>query len=113
MRQPLAPEFGSSKAAERAEQVQRKVHERAEKASSNEKSKVGHLWASRFGGPMVEQLLEKMPLVDAQYLVALGEAGAVVPRWQLLPEVAKIGPHNKWRLRCWGRESSLPVLVLS
>ena len=111
--QPLAPEFPSSEAAERAEREQRKVHEHAEKASSNEKAKVGHLWASRFGGPMMEQLLEKMPLVDAQYLIALGKAGGVVPRWQLLPEVAKIGPHNKWRLRCWRRESSLPVLVLS
>jgi len=89
------------------------VHESAEKASSHEKAKVGRLWGSRFGGPMVEKLLEKMPLIDARYLVALSEAGAVVPRWQLLPEVAKIGPHNKWRLRCWRRESSLPVLVLS
>ena len=36
-----------------------------------------------------------------------------MPRWQELPQEAVIGPHNAWRLRCWGRQFSLPVLVLS
>ena len=41
------------------------------------------------------------------------KAGGVVPRYQELPAVARIGPHNAWRLRCWNEDFELPVLVLS
>ena len=66
-----------------------------------------------YGGESLEPLLEHTTLVDARYLVALAEAGGIVPRWQDLPECAKITPANVWRLRVCADFSMLPVCVLS
>ena len=49
-------------------------------------------------------------LVDAQYLLALGVNGGVVPRWQELPESAKINHEAAWRLHCWGGSCTLAGL---
>ena len=62
---------------------------------------------------MLEPLLEHTDLVDVNYLIALGEAGGVIPRWQDLPDCARINTANVWRLRCWDRNFALSVLVLS
>ena len=100
-------------AAATALAAQEKVAAAAEAASAEEKAKVGSNWKSACGGPALERMLKDMTLVDAQYFIALTEAGGVVPRYQELPAAARIGPHNAWRLRCWERPRKLPVLVLS
>ena len=88
-------------AAAKAEATQAEAHRRAEAASDETKAVVGEKWRTHCGGPAFEELLETTTLVDAEYLVALGKAGGIVPRWQALPETAKLGPRNAWRLRCW------------
>ena len=100
-------------AAATALAAQEKVAAAAEAASAEEKAKVGEKWVERCAGPSLERMLEDMTLVDVQYLIALTEAGGVVPRYQELPAAARIGPHNAWRLRCWNSPYQLPVLVLS
>ena len=67
----------------------------------------------RFGGAQVEALLCDYDLVDARYLVALGEANGVVPPWRDVPDCARINQQTAWRLRAWNQPFSLPVLVLS
>lgn len=64
------------------------------------------------GGQALESMLADTDLIDAQYLVALGEAGGVVPSWQECPREAFITVQSLWQLRCWGF-INLPVLVLS
>ena len=117
---PPAPPFAAyectpeqAEAAATAEATQAEAHRRAEAASDETKAVVGGRWRMGCGGPAMEELLETTTLVDAEYLVPLGEAGGIVPRWQALPETAKIGPRNAWRLRCWNESFALPVLVLS
>ena len=102
-------------AAATAAAAQEKVAAAAEAAPAEEKAKVGKYWISHCGGPSLELMvmLEDMTLVDVQYLIAVTEAGGVVPRYQELPAAARIGPHNAWRLRCWNEDFELPVLVLS
>ena len=102
-------------AAATALAAQEKVAAKAEAAPAEEKARVGKYWISHCGGPSLELMvmLEDMTLVDVQYLIALTEAGGVVPCYQELPAVARIVPHNAWRLRCWGDSYELPVLVLS
>ena len=100
-------------AAAMALAAQEKVAAAAEAASAEEKAKVSTQWKVSCGGPSLERMLEDMTLVDVQYLIALTEAGGVVPRYQELPAAARIGPHNAWRLRCWSNAYRLPVLVLS
>ena len=101
-------------AAAAAEVAQRVLWEEAEGAPEKMKLKVGQYWGSHCGGPAIEKLFDKgAELVDAQYLIALAEAGGVLPRWQALPEVAKVGTDHMWRLRCWNDPYRLPVLVLS
>ena len=67
----------------------------------------------QFGGPVLEPLFEHTDLVDVNYLIGLAQAGGVVPSWSDLPDCAKINTANLWRLRCWDRLFSLPILVLS
>ena len=58
----------------------------------------------------LEPLLANIDLIDAAYLIALGEAGGVVPRWQDVPAAARINAASVWRLRgCY----DMPILVLS
>ena len=69
----------------------------------------------RAGGPQLEEMVQKMDLIDLRYVVPLIEAGGVMPRWQDLPKSARITVHNLWRLNTmvdFGTEL-LAVLVLS
>lgn len=61
----------------------------------------------------MEMLLTNTTMIDAQYLIALGKAGGILPRWQEIPEEAKIDRRNVWRLRFWHDSGDLPVLVWS
>ena len=65
------------------------------------------------GGAAMEAMLPFVDLVDCQYLITLGEAGGIVPRWQEVPECARINEKNVWRLRAWNEGFSCPVLCLS
>jgi len=69
-------------------------------------------WA-QYGGEAVEELLDDCTLVDAKYLVRLADEGGIVPRWQELPDVARITRANAWRLGCAASMYFLPVMVLS
>ena len=61
----------------------------------------------------MEAMLAKVPLIDAHYLLLLAKLGGVLPRGQDIPASALITPASAWRLRLWGSQYSLPVLVLS
>lgn len=65
------------------------------------------------GGELIDRLLDTTQLIDAQYLISIGEVGGTILRAQEVPLVAKITTHTSWRLHCWPREDSLAVLVLS
>ena len=68
----------------------------------------------RAGGPQLEEMVQKMDLIDLRYVVPLIEAGGVMPRWQDLPKSARITVHNLWRLNTLVlRGVALAVLVLS
>eukprot|EP00035_Acanthoeca_spectabilis_P029726 m.6178 g.6178 ORF g.6178 m.6178 type:complete len:581 (+) comp3807_c0_seq1:136-1878(+) len=67
----------------------------------------------KFGGLVIERLLETAVLVDAQYLVDLGRAGGVMPRMQDLPKSARITQDTLWRLQSWKVNFALPIVVLS
>ena len=62
---------------------------------------------------MVESMLGHIDLVDVRYLIALGDAGGILPPWQDVPPVARISQADLWKLRGWDRVQSLPVLVIS
>jgi hypothetical protein len=64
-------------------------------------------------GQLMERILSHVALIDGHYLVALGEAGGVVPRWQDVPPCARIDASNVWRLRRWSVGFSCPMLCLS
>ena len=67
------------------------------------------------GGPQLEEMVQKMDLIDLRYVVPLIEAGGVMPRWQDLPKSARITVHNLWRLNTMLLLGTplLAVLVLS
>ena len=65
------------------------------------------------GGHAIESLLEDADLIDLNYVIELLSAGGIVPRWQDVPDSARINHTNIWRLRCWAQGSSVAVLVLS
>ena len=65
------------------------------------------------GGAVIESLLDHTALVDIAFLVSLARHGGVLPRRQELPPAARITSEGVWRLQCWERGFSLPVLVLS
>lgn len=74
---------------------------------------VGRVWSS-FGGEMVERcMLDHVDLVDARYLLSLHDKGGAVPRWQDVPQGARIDRSQVWRLYGWERMFSLGILVLS
>ena len=89
--------------------AQEKVSAAADAAPEEEKERVGFAWTLR-GLRQLEPLLANIDLIDAHYLIALAEAGGVVPRWQDVPDAARINADTVWRLRCGYR---LPILVLS
>ena len=74
----------------------------------------GRVWSS-FGGHCIERggMLDFVDLVDARYLISLSEHSGVVPRWQDVPDCARINRSNIWRLWGWERMFSLGILVLS
>lgn len=97
-----------------AESMQRQIDDAAEAAPERVKTKVGEYWATHCGGPALESMLgDGADLIDAQFLIALANAGGVLPRAQDVPDVARITPDRVWRLRCWNDPYRLPVLVLS
>ena len=73
-------------------------------ATAEEKAKEGDAY-KRYGLRPLEPLLENIDLIDAAYLIALGEAGGVVPRGQDVPAAARINAASVWRLR---RREGLP-----
>ena len=69
-----------------------KVWLAAEAAPRATKEYVDRTWNGQYspkGGATMEEMLECVDLIDVHYLIALGEAGGVVPRWQEVPECAK------------------------
>lgn len=78
------------------------------------RSSSGYDWRT-MGGPLMEEWLSSVGIVDAQWYVDLAEAGGTLPRWQEVPTEAFITPESAWRLRfCYRpRHTVLPVLVLS
>jgi hypothetical protein len=103
-------------AAMMAEAAQQKVWDSAEAASDETKATLAPDWNGSeqpAAGALMEAILSHVDLVDANYLVALGEAGGVAPMWQDVPACARINQSNVWRLRAWGYGFTCPVLVLS
>lgn len=86
----------------------------ANAAPAKEKQFVCQGWDA-MGGRMLEEALQNTDLVDAQYLIKLAELKAPVPRWQDIPEEARINAKNIWRLKgsTLGGFGLLPVLVMS
>ena len=107
-----APTAKQAKAAAKALRIITKVVAKANALAPDERPKDKHGRWSRFGGAWLEPLLEHTTLIDARYLLALADAGGIVPRWQELPEAARITPANVWRLKA-AAGFQLPVLVLS
>ena len=100
------------KAAAEALRIIKSIVAKANALAPHERPKENGAW-SLFGGAWLEPLLEHTTLIDARYLLALADAGGIVPRWQELPEAARITPANVWRLKAAARDGQLPVLVLS
>ena len=110
-----------TRAYEEAASVQRDKLSDAAYVQPEEEIRVYHdprwlLW----GGRGIDSLLQHTSLMDLEYVVRLIELGGVLPRWQDVPEIARIGPHNVWRLKlCTGLRNgrdgltSAAVLVLS
>ena len=101
-----------SEALTKATAAQENVAAAADAAvTAEEKAKEG--CANRLGLRQLEPLLSSITLIDINFLVALGEAGGVVPRWQDVPAAARImDADSVWRLRGYDG-GGLPILVLS
>mmetsp|Transcript_150709 Transcript_150709/g.365979 ORF Transcript_150709/g.365979 Transcript_150709/m.365979 type:complete len:398 (-) Transcript_150709:20-1213(-) len=97
-------------AARRAADAQRASVQEAEAASAT--STLNSEWV-QYGGETVEELIEDCTLIDAQYIVKLADEGGILPRWQELPDAARITRANVWRLGCAATTYFLPVMVLS
>ena len=106
-----APTAKQAKAAAKALRIITKVVAKANALAPRKRPKERD-W-SAFGGAWLEPLLEHTTLIDARYFLALADAGGIVPRWQELPEAARITPANVWRLKAEVNYTQLPVLVLS
>ena len=109
-------EAAAAKAAQRIEEVA------AAAEAAPEEERAAATWGGkeawdRYGGGIIEPLLDHTPLIDLEYLVALAEGGGVMPCGrQNVPPAAFITKRNLWRLKLWGKRSdkgSLGVLVLS
>jgi len=83
----------------------------ANSAPDSIKELVSPRW-TRYGGHIVEQMLEHTPLITAQYLIALAKSGGIMPRRQEMPDSAFITKENMWRLRFNGLYR-LPVVAFS
>jgi len=99
-------------AQERAAAVIQEVANKADAVPECDHYKASYWWGNAFGD-IVEAQLELSDLVDAQYLIALAQQqDGVVPRWQDLPQAARISKRNVWRLKSWNCHG-VPVLCLS
>jgi hypothetical protein len=67
----------------------------------------------KYGGGVVSDMVQGTTMIDVQYLIALGEAGAIPPRWQEVPEAAKLGEKDFWRLHTWDENFMLPLLAFT
>lgn len=78
------------------------------------RSDTGYDWVT-YGGPLMEEWLSHVSIVDARWFVDLAEAGGILPRSQEVPAEALITPESAWRLSfCYKpRHTVLPVLVVS
>lgn len=94
-----------------AARKQEKIAAAADAADPHEKASNRAGACTLWGLRTLEPLLENITLIDVQYLIALGEAGGVVPCWQDVPAAARIDADNVWRLR--GYNGGVPILVLS
>lgn len=65
------------------------------------------------GGQSIENLLEHVSLIDAEYLIELADTNVPLPRHQVIPRDKKIMKADLARLRCWAAPNSLPILILS
>jgi len=66
-----------------------------------------------WGGESIDSMLDNVDLIDGRYLVSLHRHGGNLPRWQNVPDSAKITRSTVWRLYGWEMKMSLPILVLS
>lgn len=115
-RQPQHADDNSMAAAAIALTTQQALHDAASAAPASVKEVVASGWHGGdepAAGPLMERILTHVDLLDANYLVALGESGGMLPRWQAVPDCAKINAHNVWRLRSWSIGFSCPVLCVS
>lgn len=92
-----------------AAEAQQTVAAAAEAVSDEQKKFVSPSWDGN-GGPAMEALLENTTLIDINYYISLAKARGILPQWNQIPQAAKIGSHNVWRLRCWDHPLVLPVL---
>ena len=99
-----------AEALAKAAAAQEKTAAAADAATAEEKAKEGSAYTHGGLRPL-EPLLASIDLIDVAYLIALGEAGGVVPRWQDVPAAARINAASVWRLRCF--DGGMPILVLS
>ena len=90
------------------------IYREASSASAAEKDASSNAWMLA-AGRHAEPLLFKLGLVDAQYLLALADAGAMsVPRWHEVPPQARIDSEDAWKLRSFDNVSSgLPILFVA
>ena len=84
----------------------------ASKATKEEQARADPKW-TRNGGASAESLLPSAPLLDAHYLLALADAGGILPPYEEVPQSARLDASSVWRLRCWPASSSLPILAVS
>ena len=108
-----APTAAQAEAAAEALRVHEAVVAKANALAPHERPIDERGWWSTLGGEWLEPLLGHTTLIDARYFLALADAGGIVPRWQQLPEAARITPANVWRLKPAVFSGQLPVLVLS
>jgi len=67
----------------------------------------------KYGGKVVSGMVQGTSMIDVQYLIALGEAGGIPPRWQDVPEAAKMDDKDLWRLHSWNEQFMLPLLAFT
>ena len=75
-------------AAQAAALVAKRLAQAAKSAPPHATSDIGSQWV-KAGGPAIEAMLEHVHLVDARYLIALGELGGVIARWQDTPPLSR------------------------
>lgn len=109
----LKREFRMTHAQKSAFDAIQRIFDAAEAAKPKISSKVDYSYQTSSMGFQMEKLFDFTDLVDAQYLIELAKAGGTLPRWQEVPDAAKISRCNLWRLRAITLNRNLPVLIWS